>query len=441
VAGRHGRSMAVLLTAGLEVLVASSALAVPGDVVWVATSDQGGERDRFAGSALSPDGSRLLVAGTSGGRSSADFRTIAYDALTGTEVWEAIYDRGDRDHAVAIAVAADGSALYVTGASLGVDSGADYATVAYETATGSQLWEAVYQSRRADVPSCIAVTPDGSTVLVTGDSESRRSSADWLTAAYDATTGARLWKRGYKTPRVDRPQGCSATADGSALVVTGYTYNVISPRGVPDVVTISYSVATGGELWRDRYDGRNGWDEGTDVAVGPDGVFVSGITNVGNNPDPLLLAYAPTGAMQWRRRFPSGGSWEYGTNLAVAPDGDSIYLTSEGGTMPTVAYDASSGATRWARRVGQTLGWAEGEAIAIAPDSMTVYVAGWWFGEGDDGALTFALNALTGETVWQDLSHSGSAWSVVAPPSGTTVLVSGDTYDDSLDYQTVAYEA
>ena len=109
--------------------------------------------------------------------------------------------------------------------------------------------------------------------------------------------------------------------------------------------------------------------------------------------------------------------------------------------MPTVAYDASSGATRWARRVGQTLGWAEGEAIAIAPDSMTVYVAGWWFGEGDDGALTFALNALTGETVWQDLSHSGSAWSVVAPPSGTTVLVSGDTYDDSLDYQTVAYEA
>ena len=139
-ARRHGRSMAVLLTAGLEVLVASSALAAPGDVVWVATSDQGGERDRFAGSALSPDGSRLLVAGTSGGRSSADFRTIAYDALTGTEVWEAIYDRGDRDHAVAIAVAADGSALYVTGASLGVDSGADYATVAYETATGSQLW-------------------------------------------------------------------------------------------------------------------------------------------------------------------------------------------------------------------------------------------------------------------------------------------------------------
>jgi hypothetical protein len=285
------------------------------------------------------------------------------------------------------------------------------------------------------------VTPDGSTVLVTGDSERRESSADWVTVAYDATTGARLWKRGYTTPRVDRPQGCSATADGSALIVTGFTYNVISPRGVPDVVTISYSVATGGELWRDRYDGRNGWDEGTDVAVGPDGVFVSGITNVGNNPDPLLLAYAPTGAMQWRRRFPSGGSWEYGTNLAVAPDGDSIYLTGEGGTMPTVAYDASSGATRWARRVGQTLGWAEGEAIAIAPDSMTVYVAGWWFGEGDDGALTFALNALTGETVWQDLSHPGSAWSVVAPPSGTTVLVSGDTYDDSLDYHTVAYEA
>jgi PQQ-like domain len=237
------------------------------------------------------------------------------------------------------------------------------------------------------------------------------------------------------------PPGCSATEDGSALVVTGFTYNVMSPRGVPDVVTVSYSVATGDELWRDRYDGRNGWDEGTDVAVGPDGVFVSGISNVGNNPDPLVLAYAPTGSMRWKRRFPSGGSWEDASNLAVSPDGASIYLTSEGGTMPTVAYDASSGERRWVRRVGQTLGWAEGEAIAVAADGMTVYVGGWWYGDGNGGAITSALDTLTGETVWQDLSHPGSAWSVVAPSNGATVLVSGETYVNSLDYQTVAYES
>jgi hypothetical protein len=39
------------------------------------------------------------------------------------------------------------------------------------------------------------------------------------------------------------------------------------------------------------------------------------------------------------------------------------------------------------------------------------------------------------------IDHPGIGWSVVPAPKGSIVFVSGDTYIDSLDYQTVAYEA
>src|SRR6516164_3490843 len=62
-----------------------------------------------------------------------------------TAQWVAYYDgpAHQDDQAFAIALDALGN-VFVTGSSKGVDTGADYATVKYDPATGGQLWAARY---------------------------------------------------------------------------------------------------------------------------------------------------------------------------------------------------------------------------------------------------------------------------------------------------------
>src|SRR5207244_3613162 len=76
--------------------------------------------------------------------------------------------RGDDDPA-ALAVASDGSSVFVTGGSRGKGSRLDYATVAYDASTGRQLWASRYDGTAADDDEAVAVgvDPSGSKVFVT----------------------------------------------------------------------------------------------------------------------------------------------------------------------------------------------------------------------------------------------------------------------------------
>ena len=93
--------------------------------------------------ALDADGSTIFVTGGSGhrvygntsyGRRRApDYATVAYDASTGRELWVRRFEgrpRDDWDIAKAIAVAPDGSRIFVSGESFGRAS-LDFVTVAY----------------------------------------------------------------------------------------------------------------------------------------------------------------------------------------------------------------------------------------------------------------------------------------------------------------------
>ena len=136
---------------------------------------------------VSPDGSKLFVTGTSAGSGSDfDYATVAYDAPTGTQLWVRRYNgpANADDGAKAVGVSPDGSRVFVTGYSY--MSNYDFLTVAYNDATGTQLWV-----RRENGPangydsgSALGVSPDGSRVFVTGASEGLTSSYDYLTVAY-----------------------------------------------------------------------------------------------------------------------------------------------------------------------------------------------------------------------------------------------------------------
>ncbi len=101
--------------------------------------------------------------------------TVAYDAATGRRAWVARFDgvAARFDYAESLAVSPDGSVVVVGGRSMGVGTGYDFVTVGYDPLTGSQIWSARYDGAdsESDSISSIAVSPDGSKLFVTGSSD------------------------------------------------------------------------------------------------------------------------------------------------------------------------------------------------------------------------------------------------------------------------------
>ena len=139
---------------------------------------------------VSPNGSQVFAAGTSAGTGgTTEFVTVAYDTATGAKQWIRQYSANGRPmQAKAIAVSPDGSTVYVTGTSgARPANGVAYTrivTIAYGAATGSPLWRANYGVRKQNSSAvALAVSPDGSTVFVTGTSH-RRNGSYLATVAY-----------------------------------------------------------------------------------------------------------------------------------------------------------------------------------------------------------------------------------------------------------------
>ena len=131
--------------------------------------------------------------------------TAGLAAVPGSQLWASRLNGG---FARALAVSPGGATVFVTGNSFGGTSGSDYATVAYDAATGAQRWASRYNgpANRNDYALSVTVSPDGATVFVTGASFGGRNRAcchsdwDYATVAYDAATGAQRWASRYNGP-------------------------------------------------------------------------------------------------------------------------------------------------------------------------------------------------------------------------------------------------
>ena len=177
--------------------------------------------------AVSPDGTKVFVTGESGGSTGPnDYATLAYDASTGAKLWTKRYEgpgNGD-DNAYSLAVSPDGTKVFVTGTSWGSTS-PDYATLAYRASTGAKLWTRRYDGggeKRSDYAESLAVSPDGTKVFVTGLSWGS-TGPDYATLAYDVSTGAKLWAKRYDGPGngYDAAYSLAVSPDGTKVFVTG----------------------------------------------------------------------------------------------------------------------------------------------------------------------------------------------------------------------------
>lgn len=237
--------------------------------------------------AVSPDGSEVFVTGRSRGpRSGTDYATVAYRADTGAQRWVRRYDGPDDgdpypndDGASSLGVSPDGAWVYVTGYGSTSSGAHDFTTIAYDAVTGAKRWLRRYDGPGGytDQANALAVSPDGSSVFVTGYDYVNATGYDYATVAYDAATGARRWVRRYVGPAIanDEANDIGVSPGGSTVIVTGTSYR---SEIANDYLTLAYDATTGARLWTRRYnDGRASDDSvATALAVSASAVFVTG---------------------------------------------------------------------------------------------------------------------------------------------------------------------
>lgn len=445
--------LATVLSVGGLIASTPADAVTAGSQLWSRRYDgPAGGDDSAADVAVSADGTRVYVTGGSdGGTTGKDYATRAYDASTGSKLWTARYDGAAHfdDDALSIAVSPDDSMVFVSGESSATTeaNNYDYATIAYDAVTGAELWAKRYDGpdHSNDAASSLAVSPDGLSVFVTGTSLSFTTSFDFVTIAYAAETGVKAWQHRYNggTSGIDEPAALAVAPNGSIVFVTGLsgsTHNF-------DMETVAYATASGVRLWKRRLDGpAQDLDYANALVVSPDGnhVIVTGTTTgLGTLRDYTTIAYdAATGADAWTTRW--AGPY-YGDDVAntidISPDGDSVYVAGFG---PTIAYDASTGAEQW-NKVYRGLGNASG--IAVGPDGSFVIATGDYWKTNLPGDLgTISFDASSGAKLWarhEDAPASGedSGRAISIGPDGGSVYVTGrsDGGASGLDYLTVSY--
>jgi hypothetical protein len=445
------------------------ASAAPGSQLWAKRYNGPGNRGDFAtAQGVSPDGSEVFVTGyVTGSASAEDYGTVAYDASTGDKLWAMSYNGAGNssDAANALGVSPDGSTVFVTGDSTGSTSGSDYATVAYDASTGTQLWAKRYNGpgNSFDGARALGVSPDGSEVFVTGQSLGSTGAGDYATVAYDASTGTQLWVKRYNGAGIasDGATALGVSPDGSTVFVTGDN-TVTGSTSSADYATVAYDATTGAKLWVKRYNGPgNSFDGAGALGVSPDGsqVFVTGLsTGSTSGTDYATVAYATTtGHKLWVKRYNGPGNRNDVANaLGVSPDGSTVFVTGEstGSTSAldyaTVAYDATTGHKLWVKRYNGPGNRRDvAHALGVSPDGSEVFVTGQSIGStsGWDYA-TVAYDPSTGAKLWVKRyngpgNSSDLAYALRVSPDGTKVFVTGGSMGSTSDYDyaTVAYSA
>jgi subtilisin family serine protease len=446
----------------------------PGQEDWVSRYDGGSGQwgnSVDAGTALeiSPDGDRLYLSGFaqpgSAGGIVRDLVTGAYDPQTGKPLWEAQWDgsNGGTDEPGGFAMSRDGETVYVGGI-----SGGDALVIAYDGATGNELWQTRRDGpgRASDTIQDLVLSPDGSTIYVTGYSTMSEAQLDYATAAYDAATGEQLWVTYFDdvVQGTDDARAIAVSEDGKTLVVTGQSSSGSWDEvGLTSWATVAYDAGSGEQRWAVYRDGSDSPDIGEHVVIAGDHAIVSGaLSATDRQTDWSTVAYdLATGEVSWHVENGGPGT-DVPRGIVATPDGATVVVTgnvdgANGMDFATVAYDAATGEERWqtghdGSGHGTDIPW----DLTLTADATRVVVAG----ESTDAMTgldyrSIAYDMTSGEELWfgsYDATNSSDGALGVAvdetPDGANRVFVTGEStigfdqqfgLDANIDIATVSY--
>ena len=306
---------------------------------WVATyggAEPQGNDNAYA-LAVSPDSRTLVVTGVAwqGTHPKEVPTTIAYDTSTGATRWTAWDDTAPYGVGQYIAVSPDGSRVDVTAAFAG-DAGTLRLTrtYSYDAASGDEAWSATFRGGPpGSVPSGMTLAPDGSHVYLAAGVLTGKLAL----VSYDASTGVRAWKVQTAGPLGlgAAASGIAVTPDGSRILLGGQTN-----RWAKRTAAFLWSVdaATGTPQWRRAYQrAGDAYDATTAMTISPDGstAYVFGIGCVDARCDDFsrawqTLAYSlPDGAFQWSARFLPPDTDNRAMSIAVTPDSTKVVVVGD----------------------------------------------------------------------------------------------------------------
>lgn len=180
--------------------------------------------------------------------------TIAFATGDGRQLWRATYDGPSVSsfdvpwYAGPIVISPDGGRVFVTGYGHrpnGQGQFYDFVTLAYETTSGALAWQARYADEGIDWFPSIAITPRGDQVFVAGWSQTFGTALGThaATVAYDAATGGQVWVA-RDTDGYTVTEGAAVSRDGSRLFIGAMTTDpYANPLSLEwDQLLISYAL-------------------------------------------------------------------------------------------------------------------------------------------------------------------------------------------------------
>ena len=200
------------------------------------------------GTAIAIDASgNVFVTGYTAGASGKQLLVgVKYDGARGAQLWASTF--AAYGHAQANAIAVDGNGdVYVTGQSEDPpDANGNIRTVKYGGTTGAQIWTASFDGygRSGDVGRAIVADAAGH-VFVTGGVTPTTGGSNFRTIAYDAATGAQVWTGEVGADGVDSGVDAAIDSDGN-VVVAGSTVEAASGGNYR---VIQYDSASGAIRW------------------------------------------------------------------------------------------------------------------------------------------------------------------------------------------------
>ncbi|HKR99108.1 MAG TPA: PQQ-binding-like beta-propeller repeat protein, partial [Candidatus Dormibacteraeota bacterium] len=221
---------------------------------------------------VSPDGSTVAATGRRpesgiddgfGHNRGDEWGTALLDSATGTVRWLQTYAGGlGYDYPHDVEFSPDGQTLVVSGEIQLVQGTFIAAVVAYHAADGTQVWAQRITPSSGGASFAPALTVDGSHAYVAMQWDEQGTAADYVTQSLSLADGTAQWTATYAQPGSDTPTAIVLAADGATVYVTGQSQQPLTDY---DATTVAYRTDTGAERWVANYAGPGPMDNQADI--------------------------------------------------------------------------------------------------------------------------------------------------------------------------------